>query len=429
VTDVEERPSPADVPSRPYARYVLGILLLTYTFNYLDRYVLTILLEPVKEELGASDTMMGFLIGPAFAVLYTTLGFPIARWADRGSRRSIIALGVAVWSAFTVASGAVRTSLQLAIARIGVGIGEAAGAAPSHSLISDYFPPASRARALSVFQLGVYFGQLLGLVVGGILVGEIGWRWTFVVVGAPGLLLAVVLRFTVREPLRGGLDATPPTSDSPSIGETIRTLWAMPTFRLIALGTGLASFAGTGYGLWIPTFFRRVHDLSFSEIGMQFGLVSAISAAIGALAAGTLADKLGKRDVRWLLRIPALGVLLSLPCLLGVCLWPTPFGAMAFAIPSGLLGAGWAPPCYSVVQNLVPPPMRAVAAAVLIFFITMLGMGLGPQVVGFINDWLEPSFGNLAVRWSLVIVLSTSVVGAWLLALGARRLPEELESI
>ena len=217
-------------------------------------------------------------------------------------------------------------------------------------------------------------------------------------------------------------------SDRP-LDETIRTLWAMPTFRLIALGAGLASFAGTGYGLWIPTFFRRVHDLSFSEIGMQFGLVSAISAAIGALAAGTLADKLGKRDVRWLLRIPALGVLLSLPCLLGVCLWPTPFGAMAFAIPSGLLGAGWAPPCYSVVQNLVPPPMRAVAAAVLIFFITMLGMGLGPQVVGFINDWLEPSFGNLAVRWSLVIVLSTSVVGAWLLALGARRLPEELESI
>ncbi|MEE2678414.1 MAG: MFS transporter, partial [Myxococcota bacterium] len=276
MTDVEERPSPADVPSRPYARYVLGILLLTYTFNYLDRYVLTILLEPVKEELGASDTMMGFLIGPAFAVLYTTLGFPIARWADRGSRRSIIALGVAVWSAFTVASGAVRTSLQLAIARIGVGIGEAAGAAPSHSLISDYFPPASRARALSVFQLGVYFGQLLGLVVGGILVGEIGWRWTFVVVGAPGLLLAIVLRLTVREPLRGGLDAKPPTSDSPSIRETIRTLWAMPTFRLIALGTGFASFAGTGYGLWIPTFFRRVHDLSFSEIGMQFGLVSAI---------------------------------------------------------------------------------------------------------------------------------------------------------
>ena len=426
---MEKSTQPADASSRPYARYVLGILLLTYTFNYLDRYVLTILLEPVKEELGASDTMMGFLIGPAFAVLYTTLGFPIARWADRGSRRSIIALGIAVWSAFTVASGAVRTSLQLAIARIGVGIGEAAGAAPSHSLISDYFPPASRARALSVFQLGVYFGQLLGLVVGGILVGQIGWRWTFVVVGAPGLLLAIVLRLTVREPLRGGLDAKPPTSDSPSIRETIRTLWAMPTFRLIALGTGLASFAGTGYGLWIPTFFRRVHDLSFSEIGMQFGLVSAISASIGALAAGTLADKLGKRDVRWLLRIPALGVLLSLPCLLGVCLWPTPFGAMAFAIPSGLLGAGWAPPCYSVVQNLVPPPMRAVAAAVLIFFITMLGMGLGPQVVGFINDWLEPSFGNLAVRWSLVIVLSTSVVGAWLLALAARRLPEELESI
>ncbi|NQZ98687.1 MAG: MFS transporter [Myxococcales bacterium] len=415
--------------SRTYARYVLGVLLLTYTFNYLDRYVLTILLEPVKQELGASDTMMGFLIGPAFAVLYTTLGFPIARWADRGSRRSIIALGFAVWSAFTIASGAVRSTLQLAVARIGVGIGEAAGAAPSHSLISDYFPPASRARALSVFQVGVYLGQLLGLVVGGVLVGQIGWRWTFVVVGLPGLVLALVVRFTVREPVRGGLDPAPTAPDPVSIGETVRALWKLPTFRLVAVGAGLASFAGTGYGFWIPTLFRRVHELSFTEIGTQFGLISAVSAAAGSLIAGVLADKLGQRDVRWLLRVPALGVLLSLPCLLGVCLWPTPFGAMAFAIPSGLLGAGWAPPCYSVVQNLVPPAMRAVAAAVLIFFVTMLGMGLGPQVVGFLNDWLEPSLGHLAVRWSLVIVLSTSLLGAGLLALGARRLPEDLGAI
>ncbi len=420
---------PGHVPSRPYARYVLAMLLLTYTLNYLDRYVLTILLEPVKEDLGASDTMMGFLIGPAFAVLYTTLGFPIARWADRGSRRSIIALGFAVWSAFTVASGAARDMFQLAVARIGVGIGEAAGAAPSHSLISDYFPPASRARALSVFQLGVYFGQLLGLVVGGILVGQLGWRWTFVVVGAPGLVIAIVVRLTVREPVRGGLDPTPHTPGTVSIRETVRALWALPTFRLVALGAGLASFAGTGYGLWIPTFFLRVHELSFLEIGTQFGLISAVSAATGALLAGTLADKLGQRDVRWLLRIPALGVLLSLPCLLGVCLWPSAFGAMAFAIPAGLLGGGWAPPCYAVVQNLVPPPMRAVAAAVLIFFVTMLGMGLGPQVVGFINDWLEPSYGALAVRWSLVIVLSTSLVGAGLLALGARHLPRDLNAI
>ena len=346
---------PGHVPSRPYARYVLAMLLLTYTLNYLDRYVLTILLEPVKEDLGASDTMMGFLIGPAFAVLYTTLGFPIARWADRGSRRSIIALGFAVWSAFTVASGAARDMFQLAVARIGVGIGEAAGAAPSHSLISDYFPPASRARALSVFQLGVYFGQLLGLVVGGILVGQLGWRWTFVVVGAPGLVLALLVRFTVGEPVRGGLDPTPPAPGPVGIGETVRALWALPTFRLVALGAGLASFAGTGYGLWIPTFFLRVHELSFLEIGTQFGLISAVSAATGALLAGTLADKLGQRDVRWLLRIPALGVLLSLPCLLGVCLWPSAFGAMAFAIPRACsAGAGRRPATRSCRTSCLP---------------------------------------------------------------------------
>jgi MFS family permease len=412
--------------SRAYARWVLFMLLVMYVFNYLDRYVLTILIEPVKAELGASDTMMGFLIGPAFAILYTTLGIPVARWADRGSRRSIIALGFAVWSAFTAASGLVRSLGQLAVARIGVGIGEAAGAAPAHSLISDYFPPASRTRALAVFQIGVYIGQMLGLVVGGLLVAPLGWRATFAVVGLPGLALALLLRLSVREPPRGGLDAAPPPSRAIPLGVALRALAALPTFRLLCLGGGIASFAGTGYGFWVPTFFLRVHDLSFAEVGTRFGLISGASAAAGALLAGWLTDRLVRRDPRWGLGVPALGVLLSLPALIGVCLWPTPAGAMALAVPAGVLGGGWAPALYSVVQNLVPPQMRALAASVLIFSITLLGMGAGPQVVGILNDWLEARHGPHAVRWSLVITLATSGLGGVLLALGARRLPQDL---
>jgi MFS family permease len=404
------------------------MMLVMYTFNYLDRYVLTILLEPVKAELGASDTMMGFLVGPAFAILYTTLGIPIARLADRGNRRTIIAAGFALWSMFTAVSGAVRSTAELAVARVGVGIGEAAGAAPAHSLLSDYFPPEQRARALSVFQLGVYAGQMLGLVVGGLLMAPLGWRWTFAAVGLPGLALALLIQTSVREPVRAAFDRAHSASDTPAtIPEVLRTLAGLPSFRYLALGTGIASFAGTGYGFWVPTFFIRVHGLTGPEIGFQFGVPSAIAAAVGALAAGTLADRLGQRDVRFWLWVPAAGVTLSLPCLMAVCLAPSAGLSLLAAIPAGLLGGGWAPPCYAATQNLVPPRMRAVAASVLIFFITLLGMGVGPLAVGFVNDLLTPLHGDLAIRWSLVYTLATSLLGAVLLVLGARRLPDDLQ--
>jgi MFS family permease len=409
-----------------YRRYVLGALTLCYVFNYLDRYVLTILVEPIKAELGVSDAWMGFLIGPAFAVFYTGLGVPVARLADRSVRRSIVAVGFALWSGFTVLSGFARGALELTLARIGVGVGEAAGAAPSHSLISDYFPPERRAQALAVFQLGVYFGQFLGLAVGGLLVAPLGWRWTFVVVGAPGLVLALALRLTVREPPRGALERAPSAARSHGAGEVFRRLWALASFRWLAIGAGLASFAGTGFGFWIPTLFVRVHGWSYAEVGASFGLVSPGSAVLGSLLAGALADRLGRRDPRFWLWIPALSVALSLPFLCGICLWPTGAGALALAVPSGILGGGWAPPVYAAVQNLVPPQMRALAASILILFITLLGMGAGPWAVGLLSDLLNPRFGAEALRWALVLVLGTSAFGAAALALGSKTLPADL---
>jgi MFS family permease len=413
-------------PGERYRRYVLAALTLSYVFNYLDRYVLTILVEPIKAELGVSDAWMGFLIGPAFAVFYTGLGVPVARLADRTVRRSIVAAGFAIWSAFTVLSGFARGALELTLARIGVGVGEAAGAAPSHSLISDYFPPQRRARALAVFQLGVYLGQFLGLAVGGLLVAPLGWRWTFVVVGAPGLALALVLRLTVREPPRGAFDAAPRPAGGARAGEVFRTLWALRSFRWLAIGAGLASFAGTGFGFWIPTLFVRVHGLSYAEVGTTFGLISPGSAALGSLLAGALADRLGRRDARAWLLVPAASVALSLPFLCAICLWPSAWGAMALAVPSGILGGGWAPPCYAAVQNLAPPHMRALAASILILFITLLGMGAGPWAVGGLSDLLAPRFGAEALRWALVVVLSVSALGAVALAAAARTLRADL---
>lgn len=406
---------------------MLGILLLTYTFNYLDRYLLTILVQPIKEELEVSDTVMGFLIGPAFALFYTAMGIPIARLADRTSRRSVIAAGFAVWSLFTALSGLARTWVHLSVLRVMVGVGEAAGGAPSHSLLADTFPPERRAFALSIFQMGVYLGQMLGLAVGGLLVAPLGWRWTFIVVGLPGLFFALLLWLTVEEPERGRFDSRPTVAGglpegAPGLGEVASTLWGLRTFRLLAVGTGLASFAGTGYGFWIPTLFVRVHDMSFAEIGVTFGLISGLSALAGTALAGRLGVALGARDQRWLLWLPALGVGLSLPCLMAVSLLPDPWLAIGFAVPAGLTGAGWAPLAYTVVQNLVPPSMRAVAASVLIFFITLLGMGAGPWAVGALSDAFAPAYGLNSLRVALVVVLAASAVGAVAILSAARSL-------
>ena len=417
-------------PSRAYTSYVLFALFVMYTFNYLDRYILSMLLQPIKADLGASDTLMGFLVGPAFAVLYASAGLPIARLADRRSRRAILSLAFASWSAFTALSGYARGTWELALARIGVGIGEAGGAAPAHSLISDYFRPEARTRALSFFQLGVYAGTFLGIYAGGVLGQSLGWRQTFVVVGLPGLLLALLFYATVREPRRGAHDASAHAPQgSASLSATLQVLWQLRSFRWLLIGGGLASFAGTGFGSWVPTLFVRVHGMSLAEVGGSYSWYNVPPAMLGTLLTGALADQLARRDVRWLPRVAALAVLLSLPFLCAICLWPEARVAMLFSIPSGLLGAGWAPAVYAAAQNLAPPHMRALAASLLVLSLSLLGQGAGPLVVGLLNDALAPRFGDEAVRYSLVIVLATSLLGAACLALAARHYQRDLEAL
>jgi len=440
---------PQALPSTRYAHAVLAVMVLMYTCNYLDRFVLTIMIRDIKADLGISDTMVGFLIGPAFAFFYTACGVPIARWADVGSRRSIIALGMTVWSGFTAASGMVTSAAQLAVARIGVGVGEAAGAAPAHSLLSDYFPPNRRATALAVFQGGVYFGSMLGLVIGGLLVGPVGWRRTFLIVGLPGLLIALVVRFFVREPVRGQFDRPDVTATTGARGtgdpeatpgapatrmeggtglvDVARHLGRKPTFWLVAIGAGIASFAGTGYGMWMPTFLERVHDLPRSEIGVRFGLIQYIPAFLGSILNGRIADWAGARDMRWYAGVGAIAVALTIPFMTLQLLWPDGRQAIYWSIPSALCGAGWAPIAYGLAQNLAPPHMRAVASSFIIVFITFLGTGLGPWAVGFVNDRLTPEYGDLAIRWSMLGVLWTCWLGVLLFALAARTIRRDME--
>ena len=426
----DDHDADAGLPSPRYANYVLAVMVLMYTCNYLDRFVLTIMITDIKKDLEISDSMAGFLMGPAFAAFYTICGVPIARWADVGSRRGIIALGMTVWSGFTALSGMVTTSAQLAVARICVGVGEAAGAAPAHSLLSDYFRPDQRATALSFFQGGVYFGSMLGLVIGGLLIEPVGWRATFLIVGLPGILIALIVRFTVREPARGQFDPRPTrTRSAPpraTIAEVASFLARRPTFWLVALGAGIASFAGTGYGMWMPAFLERVHDLPRAEIGVRFGLIQYIPAFLGAILNGKIADHLGARDVRWYAWVGAIAVGLTIPFMALQLLWPDGREAIYWAIPSALCGAGWAPIAYGLAQNLAPPHMRAVASSFIIIFITFLGTGLGPWAVGALNDLLEPTYGAFAIRWSMLGVLATCTIGAVLFALASRTIEKDM---
>lgn len=422
------------LPSQGYARYVLAIMVIMYTCNYLDRYVLAVLVGDIKEDLQLSDAAIGFMLGPAFAIFYTGMGVPIARWADTGSRRNIIAIGMTVWSGFTALSGLAASSAQLVVARIGVGVGEAAGAAPAHSLLSDYFGPHQRATALAFFQTGVYFGSMLGLVLGGMLSESIGWRMTFLVVGLPGLLIALVVRFTVREPMRGQFDPVPtdaegnPLAEPPAatVREVATYLAHKPTFWLVGLGAGIASFSGTGFGMWLPTFFERVHDMSPAEIGPRLGPIQYIPALFGSILTGRIADRLGKRNVKWYAWIGAITVFLMIPWQGLMLLWPDGRNAMWWAVPAALSSAGWAPVAYGIAQNLAPPHMRAVASSFIIIFITFLGTGLGPWAVGYINDLMEPQYGSEAIRWSLLGILLTCSTGALLFGLAALTIEKDM---
>ena len=410
-----------------YRWTVLVILTLVYTFNFIDRQILVILQEPIKLELGLSDAQLGLLTGFSFALVYVTAGIPIAWLADRSNRRNIVAASLAFWSAMTALSGLVQNFGQLLAARLGVGIGEAGGSPPSHSMISDYFPPQNRGTALSFYSMGIYVGILFGYAAGGWIAENFGWRTAFFLVGIPGIAYAVLVLWVVKEPRRGRWDegGTPPKS---SFKQTWDCLRQRPTFWWISIGCAFSAFISYGNGNFMPSFLIRSHGMSLTEVGLALGLIAGISGAVGTFLGGFLADKLGVRDVRWYLWIPMLGGLGSLLPAYYTLLGDNKTLIIAAMVPSQILSTLYLGPCIATCHNLVSPGMRAMASAILFFVLNMIGLGLGPLTVGLLSDTFAAPFGEENLRYAMLTTLSISLIGVFFLWQGVSRLKADLEA-
>ena len=335
---------PHDAPTEvggPYAYYVLAVLFVVYVFNFIDRQILAILLQPIKEDLQVSDTAMGFLTGFAFAVFYAIAGLPLARVADRWVRRSLIALSIATWSLMTAASGLARNFTDLALARVGVGVGEAGCTPPAHSLLSDYFPPEKRATVLAVYACGIYMGVGLGFWLGGWLNDAFGWRVAFMVIGLPGVAMAVVVRFTVREPPRGMSERTVAASRAYSLGETWRFLTRLPSGRRISLAAAFQAFVGYGLAAWIPAFFIRLHGMTPGELGLWLSWITGIGGALGAFSGGWLADRWVRRQPKARTHISLVGALCSTPFIIAALVLDNTTLALLSFFPANVFGTMW----------------------------------------------------------------------------------------
>jgi MFS family permease len=402
------RGATAPVDTRPldtrYRAYVLTVLVVVYVFNFLDRQIVTILAEPIKVDLGLNDTQIGLMTGLAFALFYTVLGIPLARLADRANRVSIITAALTIWSGMTAVCGLAQNFWQMLAARIGVGIGEAGCSPPAHSIIADYYPPHERASALSIYALGIPIGSILGYLIGGWVAELYGWRTAFLVAGIPGIALAVLVKFSIREPIRGMSDvgsASP--SAQPPIGDSMRELGRSKAMVHIAMGGALTSFVGYGLGQWLPAYFIRIHELGIAETATYFGLVIGVASAIGTFLGGTLADRLAIKDRRWYTWLPAAGVLIAFPFYVVAMLVDNPYLAIAIMVVPSLLNSLWLGPAFGTIQNLAAAPMRAMASAMLLFVLNIIGLGLGPFLVGVLSDLLSPSFGADSLQYAILI--------------------------
>mgnify|MGYP006127826321 FL=1 len=377
--------------SKTYTRYVLGVLVVVYVFNFIDRQILAILAPAIKDELLLSDTQIGALSGVAFGIFYATLGIPIARLADRYSRVSIISICLSIWSLMTAFSGLATNFAQLLIARIGVGIGEAGGSPPSHSLLADYFAPGKRATALGIYALGVPIGILFGNLAGG-WIGEIfGWRQAFFLVGLPGIVLAIILKLTVKEPPRGYSEEKPADTTTVPFRTVVKTMWGFKSFKYIALGAGTQAFVGYGAIAWMPSFLVRAHDLSIGEVGTALGLIIGFFGGIGTLLSGVIGDKLGAKSVKYYMLVPAYGFLIAVPAGAAVFLVDDLYLVLAiYTIPAFLVNL-YTGPTFAMTQSLAPLAMRAAASALLLFIINIIGLVFGPTTVGIISDLLQSS--------------------------------------
>ncbi len=407
---------PEDV--KRHRTYVLIVLTLIYMSSHLDRSIVGILAQPIKEDLGLNDTQLGVVGGFAFAMFYATLGIPLALLADRTNRRNIIAVAVTVWSGMTAVCGLAGNFLQLVLARIGVGIGEAGSSPQSHSMIADMYATHERSRAMAVYALGVPLGIMLGFMIGGYVSTHWGWRTAFFVAGAPGLVLGLLVWLTVREPQRGLADGhAARVAPAPTLAETLVSLktafafmWRSKAARHVVTGLTLTAFVGYGGTLLGAAFIERTHGIPRANIGVILGPIAGIVGAAGTFLGGYLADRMARRDLKWNAWVIGLAKFAAAPLILAFYLIDEFTLALIFYFPAVLLGAFYLGPCFAMIQSVAPVAIRATAAAITLFILNFIALGFGPVFVGFLSDQVFSGYGKDSLRYAL---MATSVINVW----------------
>lgn len=401
----------------PRARAVLALLLFAYIFNFLDRQILGILGPSIKADLHLSDTQFGAIGGLAFALLYSVLGVPLAYLADRTSRSSVIAGSLAVWSGFTALCGIATGYWQLFLFRLGVGVGEAGGVAPSYALIADYFPPKRRARALAIFSLGVPIGLGGGSFIGAYLAAWFGWRSAFLIMGLAGILLAPVIKYAVRD-----LPRPAPTGEAAPLLQVFPMVARKPTFWLMAFAASMSSLCGYGLAVWTPSVLIRSYHLDLIATGNFLASLLIIGGCTGVFLGGWLADRFGAMDRGWYAKLPTIAWLITAPTFALGLMAPSLWIAWPLLLIPNALNILWLGPVTTAVQHLVPQPMRATASASFLFINNLIGLGVGPLLIGGISDALKATYGAESLRYAAVGCTAFYLFAALLMLFAIKRL-------
>jgi MFS family permease len=408
-----------------YRSYVLVVLVIVYTFNFIDRQIIGILAVPIKAELILSDSQLGLMGGLAFALFYTFLGIPIARLADRVSRTGIMTAALALWSLMTAMCGLTQSFAQLFMARVGVGVGEAGGVTPAYSLICDYFPPRERARALSVYSFGIPIGSAVGIVLGGFITSLMSWRMAFCIVGIAGLLITPLLKFTIREPTRGALDALRVDGAAPTLLQVIAVLARKPSFWGLSLGAACASMMGYGLFFWAPSFLVRSFQLSLLHASLCYGSLVLVGGLVGIWFGGVLADRYGAARRGMYAFIPAMAFLATVPFYVAGVLSTTLWVSFIVLLVPTALGLAWLGPVLAAVQHLVPANMRATSSALFLFINNLIGIGLGTTLIGVVSDAMRLRFGTESLRYAILSGTGFYLLAAAFLLIAARKLAKD----
>jgi MFS family permease len=427
-------PGGEQAASLAYRSYVLVVLVIVYTFNFIDRQIVGILAVPIKAELRLSDSQLGLMGGLAFAIFYTFLGIPVARLADRISRTRIMTAALALWSLMTAVCGLTHGFGQLFMARVGVGVGEAGGVTPAYSLICDYFPSNERARALSVYSFGIPIGSAVGIVLGGFITSLMSWRMAFFIVGLAGLLITPLLKFTVREPTRGALDAVRAQSErnnsssaatGPALLEVIALLARRKSFWGLSLGASCASMMGYGLFFWAPSFLVRSFHLSLLHASLIYGALVLVGGLSGIWFGGVLADRYGDKRREMYAFIPAIAFVATVPFYVAGVLSTALWLSFAVLLVPTALGLAWLGPVLAAVQHLVPANMRATASALFLFINNLIGIGLGTTLIGAVSDSMRLRFGAESLRYAILAGTGFYLIAAALFFFAGRKLAKD----